>query len=858
MQSRFTQTGTRKAAVLFAAFVLVMSLMSVYALAAVDEGMNNQDDAILPASGVWGTCPWEIDEEGTLTVHPGTGADTDGISPWSEYNHYITRVVFATSVTAEVVVAPSNCSGLLYEFDRMKFLDLSSLDTSNVTDMDHMFYHCVSLTSLDLSSLDTSNVTDMASMFSGCSSLTYLDFSSLDTSNVTDMDHMFFDCTSLTSLNLSSLDTSCVTDMEYMFHFCTSLTSLDLSSFDTAQVESVMGMFACCSSLTSLDLSSFDTSQVKSMRSMFATCSSLVSLDLSSFGTTQAEDMSYMFTNCSSLGALDLSSFDTSNVTDMRHMFFGCASLLSLDISHFVTKRETNVSNIFYGCSTLSSITLSADASEIQMPDTNVNGHKDWYSSLERKWFTAREINAYRRGIADVYTKYETRISIEGFDFSINQSQFLFDGTEKLPSIVIKDGNKVLVEGVDYAVTLPEGIVNVGEYDVIIKGIGDYAGEKKLTFEITPAPIVSISLDSAKLTYDGTHKKPAIAVKAGDAVLLEGVDYEVSYPDIPVAVGTYTATITGKGNYSGTKTISYEIVPAAITSIALDATKYTHDGTQKRPSVTVKCGARTLAAGSDYTVTYPISSSAVGTYTVTVAGKGNYTGTKQATFEIVEASKPTPDEPKPDDPGAVGPKPDEPKPDDPGAIDPKPDDPGTQPDNPGTTDPDPGNPDTQPEGPGTTDPQPDDPGTVAPEPVATQVMYRAYNPNSGEHFYTASYGEVEGIVAAGWQYEGEAWTAPVTSAVPVYRLYSGTDHHYTTSAYERDELLKVGWSDEGIGWYSDEAMGVGLHRLFNPNVDPNAPRNNSGSHHYTTSDEERDHLVSIGWRYEDYGWYGVR
>ena len=424
-----------------------------------------------------------------------------------------------------------------------------------------------------------------------------------------------------------------------------------------------------------------------------------------------------------------------------------------------------------------------------------------------------------------------------------------------------------VLDKVDYELTSGSTVVtltpsylstlSLGEHTIDITSLN---GTASTTFTITK-PLDSsaeLTLSQEKLVYDGTHKKPAIAVKAGDAVLLEGVDYEVSYPDIPVAVGTYTATITGKGNYSGTKTISYEIVPAAITSIALDATKYTHDGTQKRPSVTVKCGARTLAAGSDYTVTYPISSSAVGTYTVTVAGKGNYTGTKQATFEIVEASKPTPDEPKPDDPGAVGPKPDEPKPDDPGAIDPKPDDPGTQPDNPGTTDPDPGNPDTQPEGPGTTDPQPDDPGTVAPEPVATQVMYRAYNPNSGEHFYTASYGEVEGIVAAGWQYEGEAWTAPVTSAVPVYRLYSGTDHHYTTSAYERDELLKVGWSDEGIGWYSDEAMGVGLHRLFNPNVDPNAPRNNSGSHHYTTSDEERDHLVSIGWRYEDYGWYGVR
>ena len=147
------------------------------------------------------------------------------------------------------------------------------------------------------------------------------------------------------------------------------------------------------------------------------------------------------------------------------------------------------------------------------------------------------------------------------------------------------------------------------------------------------------------------------------------------------------------------------------------------------------------------------------------------------------------------------------------------------------------------------------PGITDPD---VQLMYRLYNPNSGEHFYTASVEERDHLDSVGWDYEGHAWTAPRSSATPVYRLYSGTDHHYTTSAYERDELVRVGWSYEGVGWYSDDAKGIGLHRLFNPNVDPNAARNNSGSHHYTTSEVERDHLVSIGWRYEDYGWYGVR
>ena len=203
----------------------------------------------------------------------------------------------------------------------------------------------------------------------------------------------------------------------------------------------------------------------------------------------------------------------------------------------------------------------------------------------------------------------------------------------------------------------------------------------------------------------------------------------------------------------------------------------------------------------------------------------------------------TPDQPEnPDTPD----QPDQPdKPD-------QPENPGTpgQPDQPGKPD-QPVNPGT----PGHPD-QPGNPGSVTPD-VEIQTMFRLYNPNSGEHFYTASPVERAATIAAGWLDEGYAWTAPVKSNTPVYRLYSGTDHHYTTSEVERDYLMSIGWSDEGIGWYSDDAKGVGLHRLFNPNVDLSAPTNNSGSHHYTTSDVERDNLVSLGWSYENVGWYGT-
>lgn len=132
-------------------------------------------------------------------------------------------------------------------------------------------------------------------------------------------------------------------------------------------------------------------------------------------------------------------------------------------------------------------------------------------------------------------------------------------------------------------------------------------------------------------------------------------------------------------------------------------------------------------------------------------------------------------------------------------------------------------------------------------------MHRLYNPNSGEHFYTASTDERDHLVGVGWRYEGTGWTAPASSNTAVYRLYNPNagDHHYTTSEAERDALIKAGWNYEGIGWFSDDAREVPLLRQYNPNAQ-------AGSHNFTTSRTENDHLVSLGWRAEGIGWYGMR
>ena len=228
-----------------------------------------KNDNIVPATA---TESWDISEAGDGSVmayveDDGTGNGTYKLTIGGQGG----------------IIANESMVGYFVAFNKMTSIDLSALDTSQVTNMFGMFTSCSSLTSFDVSNFDTSKVTNMGSMFYYCSSLTSLDLSNFDTSKVTNMSYMFYECSSLTSLDVSKFDTSKVTDMSRMFDVCESLTSLDVSKFDTSKVTEMSRMFEYCRSLTSLDVSKFDTSQVTNMGFMFCNCPAWNTVDQTKF-----------------------------------------------------------------------------------------------------------------------------------------------------------------------------------------------------------------------------------------------------------------------------------------------------------------------------------------------------------------------------------------------------------------------------------------------------------------------------------------------------------------------------------------------------------------------------------------------
>lgn len=129
-----------------------------------------------------------------------------------------------------------------------------------------------------------------------------------------------------------------------------------------------------------------------------------------------------------------------------------------------------------------------------------------------------------------------------------------------------------------------------------------------------------------------------------------------------------------------------------------------------------------------------------------------------------------------------------------------------------------------------------------------EEVYRLYNPNSGEHFYTIDENEKNYLASIGWKYEGIGWYSSNVGE-DVYRLYNSNvgDHHYTKDINEVNYLCGLGWKLEGAAFCSDGFSPI--YRRYNSNAD-------AGAHFFTADRNEGNYLVSIGWHDEAVAFYG--
>ena len=214
------------------------------------------------------------------------------------------------------------------------------------------------------------------------------------------------------------------------------------------------------------------------------------------------------------------------------------------------------------------------------------------------------------------------------------------------PAVTTKDGKTTLVKGTDYTLSYSKDTKNVGEVTVTVTGKGNYSGTVQRKYQITKAPL-TVETQSDSKVYDGKPLTAPGTVKG----FVEGENAELQVTGTQTAVGSSKNTYkivwtetTKADNYQvsetvGTLTVTDQSIEDSkkITVGTLGNVVYNGKNQKQEPAVTTKDGKTTLVKGTDYTLSYSKDTKNVGEVTVTVTGKGNYSGTVQRKYQITKA-----------------------------------------------------------------------------------------------------------------------------------------------------------------------------------------------------------------------------
>ena len=215
----------------------------------------------------------------------------------------------------------------------------------------------------------------------------------------------------------------------------------------------------------------------------------------------------------------------------------------------------------------------------------------------------------------------------------------VYTGEEIKPEITVTDGNLGLglIKGTDYEVSYINN-KDAGQASIEVKGKGNYKETIIKNFEIIPVNLNSdivIIYDIPEQIYTGSSIKPSVAVKYGETLLNEDVDYILQYEN-NTNIGTSTVTIGGIGNYTGEVTKNFEITPRLLSNVMVsDIPDQKYTGMEVKPSVEMQDEGKLLKEGLNYTVQYENNTN-IGVGTAKITGIGNYTGEITKDFVITD------------------------------------------------------------------------------------------------------------------------------------------------------------------------------------------------------------------------------
>ena len=210
-----------------------------------------------------------------------------------------------------------------------------------------------------------------------------------------------------------------------------------------------------------------------------------------------------------------------------------------------------------------------------------------------------------------------------------------YNGKAFTPKPLVTFAGSTLVLNRDYTMSYKLN-KNAGKATIILKGKGNFTGQKHSTFTIKRASLKGATVSKvAGKTYRARNINPKPVVKLGSRKLKLGRDYTLSYKKNR-NVGVATVVVKGAGNFKGTRTTKFAIKRASVESATVSAiADRVYSGKYFEPKPAVRMGSHKLELGRDYTLSFKRNRD-VGQGQVIVRGAGNYKGKTIATFNILD------------------------------------------------------------------------------------------------------------------------------------------------------------------------------------------------------------------------------
>ena len=310
---------------------------------------------------------------------------------------------------------------------------------------------------------------------------------------------------------------------------------------------------------------------------------------------------------------------------------------INLTVTNNIENANVQVKDVVYnGKAQAPTISVYFDDIELRKDDYSVKYTNN--TNVGKATVTITGKNNYYQGTKTVYFNILPK-NIENAGITV--ANVTYNANEQKPNVTVKDKdrNVNLAKNKDYTVTYQNN-VNAGTASVIVTGINNYTGTAMQSFTISTLDITKAKINAIpNQSYVGASVTPVPTITYANRQLTNGVDFTVTYSNNNFP-GTGKATITGIGNFKGSKELTFKIVGDISKATVTGLSPITQTGkaitVANFPAFRVSLG-KDLVANTDYTLAYA-NNTLPGIATITITGKGSYTGKLTVNFTINKKS----------------------------------------------------------------------------------------------------------------------------------------------------------------------------------------------------------------------------